>query len=138
MAVAKLPRPFQSLNVDPLYYSELDGRPAFKMAIRHVHGRWYLYTGQLWDRGRSVVDVTGPTAPHVLNFIPGPAITATLQGDLAGDTMVTALEKILPGFGGDPDALCDEGALIWDISDPINPRQRGHLFTGGTGTHRHS
>lgn len=82
--------------------------------------------------------MTDPTAPHVLNFIPGPAITATLQVDLAGDTMVTALEKILPGFGGDPDALCDEGALIWDISDPINPRQHGHLITGGTGTHRHS
>lgn len=139
MTLAKLPQPFAASNIDPIGYSELDGRPAFKMAIREVQGRWYLYTGHFWDSGWSVIDVTDPTAPEVLTFVAGPANMATLQVDLAGDTMVTmvtSLEKILPGFGGDPDAPFDEGVLIWDISDPINPRQRGHFFTGGTGTHR--
>ncbi len=59
------------------------------MAIREVQGRWYLYTGHFWDSGWSVVDVTDPTAPEVLTFVAGPANTATLQVDLAGDTMVT-------------------------------------------------
>lgn len=31
---------------------------AFKMAIRKINGLWYLYTGHLWHRGRSIVDVT--------------------------------------------------------------------------------
>jgi len=121
MTVAKPPQPLHSLNIDPVGYSELDGRPAFTMAIREVHGRWYLYAGHFWDRGWSVVDVTDLTAPHVLNFIPGPANTARLQVNLAGDTMVTALEKILPGFGGDPDARCDEGVL----GKPLRHAYRG-------------
>ncbi len=136
MTPATLPQPFHRSNIDPVGYSELEGRPAFKMAIREVRGRWYLYTGHFWHSGWSVVDVTDPAAPQVRTFVPGPKNTATLQVDLAGDTMVTSLENILPGFGGDPDAPFDEGVLIWDISDPMNPRRRGHFCTGGKGTHR--
>src|SRR5262249_54606841 len=32
----------------------------------------------------------------------------------------------------------EEGVLIWDISDPVNPRQLSHWKTGATGTHRNS
>ncbi len=46
----------------PIGYSDLDGRGAFKMAIKHVGG-WYLYMGHLWDRGWSIVDVTDPANP---------------------------------------------------------------------------
>ncbi len=63
-----------------------------------------------WHSGWSVVDVTDPSTPEVLTFLPGPDNTATLQVDLAGAVMITALEKILPGFGGDPGAPRDEGA----------------------------
>ena len=116
-------------------YSDLDGRPVFKMAIREHRGRWYLYTGHFWHAGWSIIDVTDPSAPHVVRFIPGPAHTWTLQMELSGETMITALEQPFPTFGRDPQQPFDEGMLIWDISDPVNPRQLGQFRTGGTGTH---
>jgi hypothetical protein len=56
--------------------------------------------------------------------------------ELSGQTMITALEQPFPNFGGDPRQPFDEGVLIWDISDPVNPRRLGQFRTGGTGTHR--
>src|SRR5687768_13435827 len=50
-------------NVWAVGYSDLDGRPAFKMAIREHRGRWYLYTGHFWHSGWSLIDVTDPSAP---------------------------------------------------------------------------
>jgi hypothetical protein len=56
--------------------------------------------------------------------------------ELSGSTMITALEQPFPNFGGDPQQPFEEGVLIWDISDPINPRRLGQFRTRGTGTHR--
>jgi hypothetical protein len=123
-------------NIQAIGYSELQGRPGFKMSIRQVGGRWYLYMGQLWHYGWSIVDVTDPAKPEVVKFVPGPDNTWTIQMEISGDRMITALEKIAPGWGGDPKKPNDEGVLIWDISDPINPRKLGQYKTGGTGTHR--
>ncbi|WP_407562265.1 LVIVD repeat-containing protein [Streptomyces sp. 184] len=123
-------------NVEAVGYSDLEHRPAFKMAVRQKRHRWYLYTGHFWDSGWSVVDVTDPARPEVVAHVPGPENTWTLQVDLHGDIMVTALEQIFPNFGGDPDASFEEGVLIWDIADPVRPRRLGHYRTGGTGTHR--
>ncbi|WP_026870735.1 LVIVD repeat-containing protein [Inquilinus limosus] len=124
-------------NVEIVGYSDLDHRPAFKMAIREAGGRWYLHTGHFWHRGWSIVDVTDPAQPRVARFIEHPgANTWTLQVDLHGDIMITALEKPFANFGGDPDAPFDEGVVIWDIADPLAPRRLGQYRTGGTGTHR--
>jgi hypothetical protein len=123
-------------NIEVVGYCDLDDRPAFKMAIRELQGRWYLYTGHFWHSGWSIVDVTEPAHAKMVRFIEGPKNTFTLQMTLSGDTMLTALEKIFPGFGGDQAAPFEEGVLIWDISDPIAPKQLSHWRTGGTGTHR--
>ncbi|MER8591514.1 hypothetical protein NKH33_07915 [Mesorhizobium sp. M1182] len=124
-------------NVEAVGYTDLDHRPAFKMAIRQVGERWYLYTGHFWHSGWSIVDVTDPAKPETVKFVPYLGTnTWTLQIDLSGDTMVTALEKPFANFGGDPDAPFGEGVLIWDIADPINPKQLSHYRTGGNGTHR--
>jgi hypothetical protein len=123
-------------GLTPVGYCDLDGRPGFKMSIRQADGRWYLYLGHFWHSGWSVVDVTDPSAAVVAAFVEGPANTATLQVDLAGTVMVTALEKILPGFGGDPDAPFGEGVVIWSLAEPTRPKPLGMFRTGGTGTHR--
>lgn len=99
-------------NVEVVGYCDMDDRPAFKMAIREVGECWYLYTGHFWEPGWSVVDVTDAAAPAVVNFIPGPPGTWTMQVDLHGDTMITALEKIFPNFGGDPDAPYEDGVYV--------------------------
>jgi hypothetical protein len=71
-----------------------------------------------------------------VTFLEGPQNTGTLQVDLAGSIMVTALEKILPGFGGDLDAPNEESVLLWSLDDPAKPRRLGHFRKGGNGTHR--
>jgi hypothetical protein len=126
-------------NVEAVGYSDLDGRPAFKLTIRQDRGRWYLYTGHFWHRGWSVIDVTDPTKAEVVNFIEGPRNTFTGQVDLHGETMITSLEQGLTnapwGFVEGP---FEEGVIIWDLSDAIRPKRVGFYRTGARGTHRNT
>ena len=48
----------------------------------------------------------------------------------------TALQRKQPTWGGDPNRPHEEGALIWDISDPVNWKQLSHWKTGAIGVHR--
>src|SRR5438128_2434140 len=123
-------------NVRVIGYTEMEGRPPFKLSIQERRGRWYLYAGHLWHRGWTILDVTDPARPSVANFVPGPTNTWTIQMEIAGDTMITALEKIAPGWGGEPSQPNDEGVLIWGLTDPARPQRLGQYKTGGTGTHR--
>jgi hypothetical protein len=131
-----LPPGWLADGVIPVGYCDLDGRPGFKLSIKQAVDRWYLYLGHFWHSGWSVVDVTDPSRPSVVRFIEGPPNTGTLQVDLADSIMVTALEKILPGFGGDPNGSFDEGVVVWSLEEPTAPRALGQFHTGGTGTHR--
>jgi hypothetical protein len=132
----QLPAGSTAQNVEAIGYTELDGKPAFKISIKEHRGRWYLFAGHFWHRGWSVIDVTDPRAPRVVKFVEGPENTFTGQMELSGDRMITSLEKILPGFGGDEKKPFDEGVIVWDIKDPSNPRRLGQFKTGGSGTHR--
>ncbi len=133
----QIPEGWSADNMKPIGYSDLDGRGgAFKMAIKHVSNRWYLYLGHLWHHGWTIADVTDPANPKVVTFIPWPNDnTWTIQMELHDNLMVTALQ--LAGFRmGDRNKPFDEGVLLWDISDPLNPKQLSHWKTGSTGTHR--
>ena len=91
---AQIPAGWEGSNMRAIGYSDLDGRGgAFKMAIKRVGDRWYMYLGHLWHRGWSIVDVTDPANPKVAKFIPGPDNTWTIQMDLHDNLMLTALEK---------------------------------------------
>src|SRR5919202_1570566 len=59
-------------NVEVIGYTNLDGRPGFKLDIQQLGDRWYLYMGHLWHRGWTIAEVTDPSNPNVVNFIPGP------------------------------------------------------------------
>jgi hypothetical protein len=131
-----LPTGSTAKNVAAIGYTDIDGKPAFKISIKEHRGRWYLFAGHFWHRGWSVIDVTNPRAPRLVKFIAGPENTFTGQMELSGDRMITSLEKILPGFGGDEKKQFDEGVIIWDIKDPTNPIRLGQFKTGGSGTHR--
>jgi hypothetical protein len=134
-----IPPGWAARNMEPVGYSAMGDRlGAFKMAIKKVNGRWYLYTGHLWHYGWSIVDVTDPKDPKLVKFIPGPDNTWTIQMTLHDNLMVTALQKSSPAWGADPNKPNDEGILLWDISDPVNPKQVSQWKTGATGTHRNS
>src|SRR2546428_2192100 len=135
-ASAQIPRGSTASKVRVVGYSDVDGRPPFKLSIRQVNSRWYLYAGHLWHRGWTVLDVTDPAKPTVANFIPGPENTWTIQMEIGGDKMITALEKIGQGWGGNDAKPNDEGVLVWSLADPVRPKRLGQYRTGGTGTHR--
>lgn len=137
---ASVPSGGSARNVEVIAYSELDGRPGFKLAITERRGRWYLYTGCFWHRGWNVVDVTDPARPEVVNFLPGPANTFTGQVDLHDTTMITSLEQGLANapWGLDPKAPFEDGIIIWDLTDPVKPTQVSRYRTGSRGTHRNS
>lgn len=123
-------------NIEAVGYHDLSGRPAFKLAMQETAGRWYLFMGHLWHRGWTVLDVTDPAQPKHLCFLPGPENTWTIQVQVADGRMITALERIPPGWGGDASAPFAEGFFIWDVADPEHPKKLGHFATGATGTHR--
>ena len=133
----QIPPGWEASNMKPIGYSGLDGLGgAFKMTIRHVNNHWYLYMGHLWSRGWTILDVTDPANPKVAKFIPGPDNTWTIQMEMHDNIMITALQSFSASWGADPDKPFDEGVLIWDISDPVNPKQLSHWKTGSTGVHR--
>ena len=131
-----IPSGYYAQNVEVLGYHDLEGRPAFKLAMQEVNGRWYLYLAHLWHRGWSVLDVTDPTTPQLVTYIPGPENTWTIQIQVAEGKMITALERIAPGWGGVDGQAFAEGFFIFDVSEPTKPRRIGHFQTGSTGTHR--
>ena len=58
-------------NIEVLGYHDLEGRPAFKIAMHEANGRYYLYTGNLWHRGcRTGIDAASnsitPTASRLM------------------------------------------------------------------------
>ena len=131
-----IPQGFYAQNIEPLGYHDLNGRPAFKLAMQEVNSRWYLYVAHLWHRGWSVLDVTDPDAVELCTYVPGPENTWTIQIQVADGKMITGLERIAPGWGGADDQPFTEGFFIFDVSQPTKPRQLGHFKTGSTGTHR--
>jgi hypothetical protein len=127
-------------NVEAIGYLPLQDKPAFKMALHQAGERWYWYCAHLWESGWSIVEVTDPRKPRFVRFIDGPANTWTLQIQIADGKMITSMERIPEGWGGDDAASArgdyGEGFYIWSLEDPENPRRLGHYRTGGDGTHR--
>ena len=123
-------------GVSQVGYLPNQERPAFKMAV-HKHGdRWYLYCAHFWHSGWSITDVTDVANPRFIRFIEGPPNTWTLQVQIADGLMITSMERIPDGWGGDPQGAYGEGFYIWGLDDPENPKMLGHYKTGGSGTHR--
>ena len=69
MSISQAPRAIASKNIDLIGYNDLKERPAFKIAMQEVNGRFYLYLSHFWVSGWSVIDVTEPDKPEYLNFI---------------------------------------------------------------------
>lgn len=136
------PEALEAENVSLVAHTSLEDRPAFKIALDNIDGRWYLYLAHFWHPGWSIVDVTDPATPELVNFIEGPPNTVTKQIQVADSRMITSLERPTAGYGPvddvmDPDEPYQEGAYVFDLSaDPLNPELVGHYETGGNGTHR--
>ena len=131
------PKGAQAKNVKQIGFSALGGRfGGFKIAIKHTaNDKWYLYTGHSFDQGWSIVDVTDPANPRYVKFIPyvtDDKSIITAQVTLHDNLMITSLNSFKPQTNPLP------AVLLWDISDPENPKQVGSWKGGATGAHRNS
>ena len=132
-----LPHGAQAENVKQIGFSALGGRfGGFKIAIKHTaNDKWYLYTGHSFNQGWSIVDVTDPANPRYVKFIPyvtDDKSIITAQVTLHDNLMLTSLNSFKPQKNPLP------AVLLWDISDPENPKQVGSWMGGVTGAHRNS
>ena len=109
-------------NIELVGYTDLAGRPSFKLALHKADDRWFLYAPTLWHSGLNIVEVTEPNQPRFVRFVPGPPNTWTLQVQIAEGHMITSMERIPPGWGGVLDAPYDEGFLIWDLANAEVPK----------------
>src|SRR5690242_1288781 len=116
-------------------YHDLDGRAGFKLAMQSVGDRYYLYVAAMWEPGLFILEVTDPRQPRLVRFLPGPPNTWTLQVQVADGRMITNLEHVPAGWA-DADGAGQEGFVIWDVSDPEDPRRLGSWHGGKSGTHR--
>jgi hypothetical protein len=127
----------QAEHVKQIGFSSLGGRyGGFKIAIKHTaDDKWYLYTGHSFNQGWSIVDVTDPAKPRYVKFIPYVTDDKTIitsQVTLHDNLMITSLNSFKPQKNPLP------AVLLWDISDPENPKQVGSWMGGATGAHRNS
>ncbi len=137
-AADPIPPGARSQNVEAVGYVDAPNASPFKMSLLESGDRWYMYTSNLFHRGWAIFDVTDPTDPTLVKFIEGPENTATWQLDIADNLMITSLDALSTGWGGDPDQpRAPEAVLIWSLEDPVNPQQIGCFSTGG-GTHRNA
>jgi hypothetical protein len=124
----------EAVGIELIGYHDLADRPGFKLAIQRVGERWLLYVGSFWDSGWSIVDVTDPSRPDLVTFVPGPAGARTGQMQVAGGVMATPIERPSGGGTVDPAEL---GLILWDVAtDPTSPRPLGRWASGGSGVHR--
>lgn len=136
-AADPFPKGWQAEHVKPVGFSALGGRyGAFKIAIKHAdNGKWYLFTGHTFDQGWSIVDITNPANPRYVKFIPfktDDKHVLTAQVSLHDNLMITSLNTFQPQKNPLP------AVLLWDISDPENPKQVSSWMGGSTGAHRNS
>ena len=121
-----IPPGWAARNMEPVGYSAMGDRlGAFKMAIRKVNGRWYLYTGHLWHYGWSIVDVTDPKDPKLVKFIDfsPPFLSAGAQ---SVHTALPLWDRNLLFASSEASAeRCQEAlnfAGLIDNADPARPR----------------
>jgi hypothetical protein len=128
------PPGWTSSGLDLVGFTGLNGRPgAFKLAVKHAkNDHWYIYAGHSFDQGWSIIDVTDPKNPRYVKFIeyktPEKGVL-TAQVTLHDDIMITAIDK---------KSATDPAILVWDISDPENPKTISSWKGAEGGSHRNS
>src|SRR4026209_196430 len=112
-----LPQGSYAQNVEYVGFTNLNGHLPFKIDIQQVNGRWYMYAGAQTDRGWSILEVTDPANPKVLNWLPGPKNTRSGELDIADGKLITAAERSQMGGDTDEKAPRDDGNGIWSLAE---------------------
>lgn len=112
-------------NVTPLGHLDLDGGGMVDVkgnlaAIGHMGPPW----------ATTLLDVADPTRPRILSRIKVRPGTHSHKARICGSTLAINVESY--GGGGDGTG----GLALFDISDPLRPKETAYFRTGGSGVHR--
>lgn len=104
----------------------LPGNPARRMFLQREGRRAYLYLRQASEQGLTVVDVTQPNRPEVVNHVPeenltmvdpGLAISETLESPKGTNASPAGVGAISHVSNNSPELV-----RVMDVSDPAHPR----------------
>lgn len=139
-----MPKHWQARNMRPLAYIRLDpgSTRAFKMSMKRVDGRWYLFVanGGRDGGGFEVFDVTNSARPTPVISVPVPRSNGQLT--LGGNLLIVAQqmpfaknsvqEQPFAGIPVERRSL----ATFFDVSDPRHPKKLSSWEPEGWATHR--
>jgi hypothetical protein len=89
-----------------------------------------LYVAHMSRAGMSVLDVSDPHRPKLLEQTPPPPGAHSHKLQLAGDLLVQNVERQGPG------QPLRTGVVVYDVGRPGTPREIGSFPVGGSGVHR--
>ena len=147
---AGIPAGWAADGIEPVGYARLPGSRPFKLGLRRVGERWYLFTGEggggmRENTGFAVIDVTDPARPVTVTHVDVP--DGDGQITLNGNLLIVGRQQPFPppsaggsieypfkGVETQPTPL----ASFYDISDPRRPRKLTDWVARGWATHRNA
>ncbi|MGH6761358.1 MAG: LVIVD repeat-containing protein [Phyllobacterium sp.] len=150
-----LPKPDYARNMRLIGHSDQGGRPDGTQVMVH---RGYAYIGHAWSQGFSIIDVRDPRKSSFAAYIPAPANTWNIHLQTHEDLLLVVNAKDLfadiafaderayytksvgqtlgTASGEKYERPWTAGLSVFDISNPVQPRQIGFLPVEGIGVHR--
>ena len=92
--------------------------------------RGIAYVAHIIGEGVTLVDVKNPASPKVLSKVAPPLKSHSHKVQVSGDIMIVNNERYKnfePWVGG---------VRVYNVADPLHPKEIGFLETGGKGVHR--
>lgn len=122
-------RPGQARGLRAIGHSDLGGYGDGMQVIRAGDA---LYVGHFGPSGMgtSILDVSDPTAPTVVEQWPAPTGSHTHKVQVGDGLLLVNQERFR---GGDPYAA---GMAVYSLEDPFRPRPVGYFRSTGLGVHR--
>lgn len=156
MASQDLPKPDYARNMKLIGYSDQGGRPD---GVQLMVNKGFAFTGHMFSKGFSVIDVRDPRDPKQVNYIPAPANTWNIHLQTHGDLLLVinakdmfaapefqdekqyykgALGRKVGTAGASSASERDwtAGLAVYDIANPAEPRKIGFMPVEGGGIHR--
>ncbi len=156
MARQDLPEPDFARNMKLIGHSDQGGRPD---GVQLMVNKGYVFTGHMFSKGFSVIDVRDPRDPKPVDYVAAPENTWNIHLQTHEDLLLVVNAKDMfaaPEFqdehqyykgalgekAGTADAAgtaardWTAGMAVYDISNPETPRQIGFLPIAGGGIHR--
>jgi hypothetical protein len=121
----------QDLRV--LGHHGLDGRGDAMQVVRNGDVLYVGHTGTS-GAGTSILDVADPANPKLVTQWDAPAKTHTHKVQVA-DGLLLVNHELFP-YKSTPTGEHSAGLAVYELSDPLRPRQIGFWSSGGRGVHR--